>query len=213
MAELSAKDYEILDFIEKQLEKKGFPPSVREICEAVNLSSTATIHARLKKLETHGKIVRDASKNRSIMVVGKEGYHKEAEKPQVIYTNDRYLDVPIYGKVTAGMPITAIQENQDTFPLPADFAHNKDLFMLRVQGESMINAAILDGDMIIVERQSTARNGDIVVALVDNENATVKTFYKENGHFRLQPENDYMDPIIVKEVAILGKVVGVFRKL
>ena len=212
MAELSAKDYEILDFIEKQLEKKGFPPSVREICEAVNLSSTATIHARLKKLEMHGKIVRDASKNRSIMVVGKENQNKE-EKPQVIYTNDRYLDVPIYGKVTAGMPITAIQENQDTFPLPADFAHNKDLFMLRVQGESMINAAILDGDMIIVERQATAKNGDIVVALVDNENATVKTFYKENGHFRLQPENDYMDPIIVNEVAILGKVVGVFRKL
>lgn len=212
MAELSAKDYEILDFIEKQLELKGFPPSVREICEAVNLSSTATIHARLKKLETHGKIVRDASKNRSIMVVGKEIQHKE-EKPHIIYTNDRYLDVPIYGKVTAGTPITAIHENQDTFPLPADFAHNKDLFMLRVQGESMINAAILDGDMIIVERQTTAKNGDIVVALIDNENATVKTFYKENGHFRLQPENDHMDPIIVNEVAILGKVVGVFRKL
>ena len=212
MAELSAKDYEILDFIEKQLELKGFPPSVREICEAVNLSSTATIHARLKKLETHGKIVRDASKNRSIMVVGKEIQHKE-EKPHIIYTNDRYLDVPIYGKVTAGTPITAVHENQDTFPLPADFAHNKDLFMLRVQGESMINAAILDGDMIIVERQTTAKNGDIVVALIDNENATVKTFYKENGHFRLQPENDHMDPIIVNEVAILGKVVGVFRKL
>ena len=212
MAELSAKDYEILDFIEKQLELKGFPPSVREICEAVNLSSTATIHARLKKLETHGKIVRDASKNRSIMVVGKEIQHKE-EKPHIIYTNDRYLDVPIYGKVTAGTPITAIHENQDTFPLPADFAHNKDLFMLRVQGESMINAAILDGDMIIVERQTTAKNGDIVVALIDNENATVKTFYKENGHFRLQPENDHMDPIIINEVAILGKVVGVFRKL
>ena len=212
MAELSAKDYEILDFIEKQLELKGFPPSVREICEAVNLSSTATIHARLKKLETHGKIVRDASKNRSIMVVGKEIQHKE-EKPHIIYTNDRYLDVPKYGKVTAGTPITAVHENQDTFPLPADFAHNKDLFMLRVQGESMINAAILDGDMIIVERQTTAKNGDIVVALIDNENATVKTFYKENGHFRLQPENDHMDPIIVNEVAILGKVVGVFRKL
>ena len=212
MAELSAKDYEILDFIEKQLELKGFPPSVREICEAVNLSSTATIHARLKKLETHGKIVRDASKNRSIMVVGKEIQHKE-EKPHIIYTNDRYLDVPIYGKVTAGTPITAVHENQDTFPLPADFAHNKDLFMLKVQGESMINAAILDGDMIIVERQTTAKNGDIVVALIDNENATVKTFYKENGHFRLQPENDHMDPIIVNEVAILGKVVGVFRKL
>lgn len=213
MAELSAKDYEILNFIEKQLNEKGFPPSVREICEAVNLSSTATIHARLKKLEKHGKIVRDASKNRSIMVIGKENQKQKPAQPQIIYTNDRYLDVPIYGKVTAGTPITAIQENQDTFPLPADFARNKDLFMLRVQGESMINAAILDGDMIIVERSATARNGEIVVALIDNENATVKTFYKENGHFRLQPENDYMEPIILNEVAILGKVVGVFRKL
>lgn len=207
MAELSAKDYEILDFIEQQLEKKGFPPSVREICEAVGLSSTATIHARLKKLEKHGKIIRDASKNRSIMVVGKE------LPSHIEYNDDKYIDVPIYGKVTAGVPITAVEDIQDTFPLPMDFAHNKDLFMLKVQGESMINAAILDGDYIIVQRQPDAKNGDIVVALLDGENATVKTFYKEKGHFRLQPENDYMDPIIVSELEILGKVVGVFRKL
>lgn len=207
MAELSTKDYEILDFIQKQLEEKGFPPSVREICEAVGLSSTATIHARLKKLEKHGKIIRDASKNRSIMVVGNE------IPSHIEYNDDKYIDVPVYGRVTAGMPITAVEDIQDTFPLPMDFAHNKDLFMLKVQGESMINVAILDGDYIIVEKQPTAKNGDIVVALVDNENATVKTFYKENGHFRLQPENDYMDPIIVDEVAILGKVVGVFRKM
>ena len=202
MAELSGKDYEILNFIERQLEKKGFPPSVREICEAVGLSSTATIHARLKKLENHGKIVRDSSKNRSIMIVGKENMR-----------NDKYIDVPVYGKVTAGIPITAVEDITDTFPLPMDFAGNKELFMLKVQGESMINAAILDGDYIIVERSPTAENGDIVVALLDNENATVKTFYKENGHFRLQPENDYMEPIIVDEVVILGKVTGVFRKL
>ena len=202
MAELSGKDYEILNFIERQLEKKGFPPSVREICEAVGLSSTATIHARLKKLENHGKIVRDSSKNRSIMIVGKENMR-----------NDKYIDVPVYGKVTAGIPITAVEDITDTFPLPMDFAGNKELFMLKVQGESMINAAILDGDYIIVERSPTAENGDIVVALLDNENATVKTFYKENGHFRLQPENDYMEPIIVDEVVILGRVTGVFRKL
>lgn len=207
MSELSSKDYEILNFIEDQLNKKGFPPSVREICEAVGLSSTATIHARLKKLEKHGKIVRDSSKNRSIMLVGSDHGRR------IEYKDDKYIDVPIYGKVTAGMPITAVQDFRDTFPLPMNFANNKDLFMLKVQGESMINAAILDGDYIIVERQPTANNGDIVVALVDNENATVKTYYKENGHFRLQPENDFMEPIIVNELAILGKVVGVFRKL
>ncbi len=207
MSELSGKDYEILNFIENQLNEKGFPPSVREICEAVGLSSTATIHARLKKLEKHGKIVRDSSKNRSIMVVGAD------HARNIEYKDDKYIDVPIYGKVTAGMPITAVQDFRDTFPLPMNFANNKDLFMLKVQGESMINAAILDGDYIIVERQPTANNGDIVVALVDNENATVKTYYKENGHFRLQPENDFMEPIIVNELAILGKVVGVFRKL
>lgn len=207
MAELTAKDYEILDFIGRQLEEKGFPPSVREICEAVGLSSTATIHARLKKLEKHGKIIRDAAKNRSIMMVGKE------PPKSVQYNDDKYLDVPVYGRVTAGVPITAVEDVQDTFPLPMDFARNKDLFMLKVQGESMINAAILDGDLIIVQKQATANNGDIVVALLDGENATVKTFYKENGHFRLQPENDYMEPIIVSELSILGKVVGVFRKL
>lgn len=207
MAELSGKDYEILRFIESQLNEKGFPPSVREICQAVGLNSTATVHARLKKLENHGKIVRDSAKNRSIMVVEK------SEPKKIEYADDRYVDIPIYGKVTAGMPITAVEDVQDTFPLPINFAGNKELFMLRVQGESMINAAILDGDLIIVERTPTAKNGDIVVALVDGENATVKTFYKENGHFRLQPENDYMEPIIVDEVAILGKVAGVFRKL
>lgn len=210
MAALSPKDYEILDFILDQQNKRGYPPTVREICGAVGLSSTATIHARLKKLEKHGLLMKESSKNRSIKVVN----YKDAEKPSRIeYSDDKYLTVPVYGKVTAGQPITAIEDISETFPLPMSFARNKDLFMLRVQGESMINAAILDGDFIIVEKTPTARNGEIVVALIDRENATVKTFYKENGHFRLQPENDTMDPIIVDEVEILGKVVGIFRKM
>ena len=209
MADLSEKDYEILDFIKDELIKNGFPPSVREIGEKVGLKSTATIHARLRKLEEHGKIIRDSSKNRSIKVVGME----EENISKIEYVSDKYIDVPVYGNVAAGLPITAVDEVNDTFPLPISYAKNKDLFMLKVTGESMINAAILDGDMIIVSKQPDAKNGEIVVALLDNENATVKTFYKENGYIRLQPENDAMEPIIVKDVKILGKVIGIFRKL
>ncbi len=211
MAALSQKDYDILDFILKEQDQRGYPPTVREICDAVGLSSTATIHARLKKLEKHGMLIKESSKNRSIKVVNYK--NEEKEDKNIVYANDEYLEVPVYGKVTAGQPITAIEDITDTFPLPMSFANNKDLFMLRVQGESMINAAILDGDLIIVEKTPVAKNGDIVVALIDGENATVKTYYKENGHFRLQPENDTMDPIIVPELEILGKVVGIFRKL
>ena len=209
MQKMTEKDWQILDFIHSQLKKKGFPPSVREICDAVGLSSTATIHARLKKLENLGYIERDQAKNRSMRLV-----NYGSDEPVKIDASayDKYLDVPMYGKVTAGMPITAIQDNSETFPLPMSFAKNKNLFMLKVQGESMINAAILDGDYIIVEEQPTASNGDIVVALVNGDEATVKTFYKENGHFRLQPENDTMEPIIVNELSIIGKVVGVFRQ-
>ncbi len=210
MAKMGDKDYEILDFIYYQLEKKGFPPSVREICNAVGLNSTATIHARIRKLQEAGYIVKDPSKNRSMRLVN---YAPKGEKVIPISAEDKYLEVPMYGKVTAGLPITAIQDNSQTFPLPMSFAKNKNIFMLKVSGESMINAAILDGDYIIVQQQPTASNGDIVVALVNDNEATVKTFYKENGHFRLQPENDYMDPIIVDEVSILGKVVGVFREM
>ncbi len=210
MAKMGDKDYEILDFIYYQLEKKGFPPSVREICNAVGLNSTATIHARLRKLQEAGYIVKDAAKNRSMRLVN---YAPKGEKVIPIAMDDKYLEVPMYGKVTAGLPITAIQDNSQTFPLPMSFAKNKDIFMLKVSGESMINAAILDGDYIIVQQQPTASNGDIVVALVNDDEATVKTFYKENGHFRLQPENDYMEPIIVDEVSILGKVIGVFREM
>ena len=202
MAKITEKDYEIMDFIHECITENGFPPTVREICRAVGLNSTATVHARLQKLEREGYIVHDSSKNRSMRLIN---YKSDKDN------NDKYLDVPMYGKVTAGIPITAIQENTETFPLPMNFVGNKNVFMLKVSGESMINAAIMDGDYIIVEEQPTAQNGAIVVALVNNDEATVKTFYKENGHFRLQPENDYMEPIIVDEVSIIGKVIGVFR--
>lgn len=204
MAKITEKDYEIMDFIHNYFEKNGFPPTVREICPAVGLTSTATVHARLKKLEREGYIVHESSKNRSMRLVNYKTNNSSDEK---------YLDVPMYGKVTAGVPITAVQDNTETFPLPMSFVGNKNIFMLKVSGESMINAAILDGDYIMVEEQPVAENGDIVVALVNGDEATVKTFYKENGHFRLQPENDTMGPIIVDEVSIIGKVIGVFRRL
>ena len=205
MARISDKDYEIMDFIHKCITENGFPPTVREICQAVGLTSTATVHARLKKLENEGYIEHESSKNRSMRLLKYKPVVPAEEH------GDRYLDVPMYGKVTAGVPITAIQDNSETFPLPMEFVGNKNIFMLKVKGESMINAAILDGDYIIVEEQPTAENGDIVVALVNDDEATVKTFYKEKGHFRLQPENDYMEPIIVDQVSIIGKVIGVFR--
>lgn len=204
MAKITEKDFEIMDFIHGYIEENGFPPTVREICSAVGLTSTATVHARLKKLESEGYIVHESSKNRSMRLVKYKPIKTSSEK---------YLDVPMYGKVTAGMPITAVQDNTETFPLPMNFVGNKNIFMLKVSGESMINAAILDGDYIIVEQQSTAENGDIIVALVNEDEATVKTFYKENGHFRLQPENDTMEPIIVNELSVIGKVIGVFRRL
>ena len=213
MAKVTEKDFQIMDFIYEQIEIKGYPPSVREICDAVGLTSTATVHARLKKLESMGYIKKEDAKNRSMRLVNYAPKGNSVLKKLTEAYDDKYLEVPIYGKVTAGMPITAIQQQDcDTFPLPMEFAHNKNVFMLKVSGESMINAAILDGDYIIVEQQPTASNGDIVVALVNDDEATVKTFYKEKGHFRLQPENDTMEPIIVDEVSIIGKVVGVFRK-
>ncbi len=197
MAKLTAKDYQILNLIKDQLKERGFPPTVREICTEIGLNSPATIHARLKKLEEHGLIVKEGNKNRCIKVVGME--------------NNQYVDVPLFGKITAGMPITAVEDVGESFPVPSSVAIGKELFMLRIQGESMINAAILDGDLILVQKQPTADNGDIVVAMLDGEDATVKTFYKENGHFRLQPENPTMEPIITDSAEILGKVIGVFR--
>lgn len=199
MAGLNDKDYKIYDFIREQIEKKGYPPTVREICAYVGLSSPATVHGRLKKLEAHGLIEKEDTKNRSISV------KKEKD------TANGFTKIPVYGRITAGQPITAIEEIGESFPIPDFFLAGRELFMLRVTGESMINAAILDGDMIIVNKQETADNGDIVVALINGEDATVKTFYKEEGHIRLQPENDTMSPIIATNVSILGKVVGVLR--
>lgn len=207
MTKLSDKDYQILDFIYHYIKDNGFPPTVREICAAVELSSPATVHARLNKLEAAGFIVKDSTKNRTMRVVG---YVPDDEDDSGTGHED-YISVPVYGKITAGVPITAVEQLEGRFPIPMSYVGNKDIFMLRVSGESMINAAILDGDYIIIEKQPTASNGDIVAALVDGEDATVKTFYKENGHYRLQPENDTMEPIISDNVEILGKVVGVYR--
>lgn len=200
MAKLGEKDYQILKFIESQLEERGFPPTVREICTEVGLNSPATVHARLKKLEQHGLISKEGAKNRSIKIV------TDRENAQT------FINIPVYGKIAAGVPITAVEDIGESFPVPQSLAKGGELFMLKVSGESMINAAILDGDLIIVRRQPTADNGDIVVALVGGENATVKTFSREDGHIKLIPENDTMSPIITDDVEILGKVVGVFRR-
>lgn len=197
---ISAKQQEILEYIKQEILHKGYPPAVREICEAVHLRSTSSVHAHLETLENKGYIRRDATKPRAIEIVD----------DQFNLTRRELVNVPIVGQVAAGQPILAEENIEDYFPIPAGMMPNKESFMLKVKGESMINAGILDGDLILVQQQTTAENGDKVVALID-DSATVKTYYKEDGHYRLQPENDYMDPIIVDEVSILGKVFGVFR--
>lgn len=207
ITKLTDKDYQILDFIYEQIKDHGFPPTVREICTAVGLSSPATVHARLNKLESIGVIERDSAKNRSMRLINYTPSYAAEDGIEC----EEYVDVPVYGKITAGVPITAVEQLERHFPIPASYMYGKEVFMLHVSGESMINAAILDGDYIIVQKQSTASNGDIVVALINGEDATVKTFYKEKGHYRLQPENDYMEPIIADNVEVLGKVVGVYR--
>lgn len=204
MHKMNDKDFEILDYIKKQRDKTGFPPSVREICAAVGLSSTSTVSNRLKKLQAYGYIEKSISKNRSLRVVN---YPSRG-------TDTEYVDVPMYGNVAAGIPITAVQDWETKLAIPRDFVRNRELFVLKIKGESMINAGILDGDYVIVNHQENVENGDIAVALVsENEEATVKTFYKEKGYFRLQPENDSMEPIIVDEVSVIGKVIGVFREI
>lgn len=198
------KQQQILNFIEKQVSEKGYPPTVREICQAVGLNSPSTVHGYLKRLERDGLIIKENGSSRGLRLANIRANISSMEK--------EYLEVPVIGRVSAGMPILAEENLERTFPLPMDFAKKNDVYMLRVRGESMINAGIFDGDYVIVEKCETARNGDMVVALVE-DSATVKTFYKENNHFRLQPENDYMEPIIVDSVSILGKVVGVYRLL
>lgn len=212
MTDLNKRERAILKFIEKQINEKGYPPSVREIGKAVGLSSTATVHGYLAKLTKKGYIKKEDQKGRTLRVLKGGLADNEKPSPKPLYNGRELVDVPVIGKITAGAPILAVENVTDTFPIPIDFVGNSESFMLTVRGESMIEAGILDGDYILVKRQNSARNGQIVVALIEDE-ATVKTFYKEKDHIRLQPENHTMDPIIVPDCKILGKVAGVFRKL
>ncbi len=197
---ISAKQKEILDYLKSQIINRGYPPAVREICEAVKLKSTSSVHSHLETLEKNGYIRRDPSKPRAIEIIDDE----------FNLTRRELVNVPLVGTITAGQPILAVENIDSYFPIPSEFMPNEETFMLKVKGESMINAGIFDGDKILVQKQNTASNGDIVVALID-DSVTVKTFYKEKGYYRLQPENDTMDPIIVNELNILGKVIGLFR--
>ena len=197
---ISAKQQEILDYIKSQILERGFPPAVRDICEAVHLKSTSSVHSHLETLEKNGYIRRDPTKPRAIEILD-EAFN---------FTRREMVNVPIVGRVAAGEPLLAEQNIEEYFPIPMEFMPNKQTFLLKVCGESMINAGILNGDYVLVQEENTAHNGDMVVAMIE-DGATVKTFYKEEGVIRLQPENDVMDPIIVPDCTILGKVIGVFR--
>ena len=199
---ISAKQQEILEYIKDEILHKGYPPAVREICQAVNLKSTSSVHSHLETLEKNGYIRRDPTKPRAIEIMD-----------DTFNLNRRgMVNVPILGNVAAGEPLFAEENIEDYFPIPAEMVPNSEVFMLHVRGESMINVGILDGDNVLVQQQSTAKDGEMVVALVE-DSATVKTFYKEDGYIRLQPENDTMEPIIVPDCQILGKVFGIFRFL
>ena len=199
-SKISAKQQEILEYIKESILKKGYPPAVREICEAVHLSSTSSVHSHLETLEKNGYIRRDPTKPRTIEICDDSFQMMRREM----------TSIPVIGRVAAGQPILATENIEGYFPLPVEYVPNADTFILKVKGESMINAGIFDGDIIFVEKTNNVRNGDTVVALID-DSATVKTFYKEAGHIRLQPENDSMEPIIVENCEIIGKVFGVFR--
>ena len=199
---LNTRQKQILKYIKETLRTKGYPPSVREIGEAVGISSSSTVHSYLSKLEALGFIRRDPTKPRAIDVLDEAPWRQKNITP-----------VPLVGRVTAGTPILAVENIEETYPLPTELVGNDDVFMLTVQGDSMIEAGILDGDYILIRSQNTARNGDIIVALIDEEEATVKRFFKEKDCIRLQPENPAMEPIYSRQVTILGKVIGVFRRL
>lgn len=199
---LTAKQEQVLDFIKQHLMAKSYPPTVREICEAVGLKSTSSVHAHLETLEKKGYIRRDQEKTRAIEIIDDDfGFNPFSRE---------MVNIPMVGTVAAGVPLLAEQNITEYFPVPADMLPNAETFMLRVKGDSMVNMGIYEGDQLIIKRQNTASNGDVVVALVD-DSATVKRFYKENGHYRLQPENDFMEPIIVNECSVLGKVIGLIR--
>ena len=197
---ITDKQREILEYIKKEILNRGYPPTVRDICEAVNLKSTSSVHSHLETLEKNGYIRRDPTKPRAIEIVD-DNFN---------LTRREFANVPLIGQVAAGQPLLAVENIESYFPIPTEFMPNAESFMLKVKGESMIIAGIFDGDNILVEKCDNVHNGDIVVALID-DSATVKTFYKEDGHIRLQPENDTMDPIIVPDCKIVGKVFGVFR--
>lgn len=214
---LKEREQKILDYMKKEIRAKGYPPTVREICSALNIKSTSTAHKDIDSLVKKGFIKKDPSKPRALMLVEQDDT-PAAAAPDIAPSYDNaeradVIDIPVVGRIAAGVPITAEQNIDDTFPVPARFVGNGTNFMLTVKGESMIEAGIMDGDYILVEQQNTARNGEIVVAMVDGfeSEATVKTFYHEGDHIRLQPENSSMSPIIVHDVKILGKVRGVFR--
>ncbi len=198
--ELTAKQQQILEYIKDEILNKGYPPTVRDICDAVRLKSTSSVHAHLESLERNGYIRRDPTKPRAIEICD--------DSFQMVRTE--MVSLPVVGSVAAGQPILAQENIESYFPIPAEFIPSGESFILKVRGDSMVNAGILSGDTVLVNRCDTARNGEIIVALID-DSATVKTFYKENGHIRLQPENDQMEPIIVDDCKILGKVFGVFR--
>lgn len=197
---ITKKQTEILEYIKSQILNKGYPPSVRDICTAVNLKSTSSVHAHLETLEKNGYIRRDPTKPRAIEIID-DNFN---------LTRREVVNVPLIGQVAAGQPLLAVENITSYFPIPAEFVPKEEVFMLKVKGESMINAGIYEGDQIIVKKQNTASNGEIVVALVD-DSATVKRFYMENGHIRLQPENDFMEPIIVDSCEVIGKVIGLIR--
>ncbi|WP_078413091.1 transcriptional repressor LexA [Priestia abyssalis] len=206
MTKLSKRQQEILSFIKEEVKSKGYPPSVREIGEAVGLASSSTVHGHLARLESKGLIRRDPTKPRAIEILDTD------ETNHIAKAN--VINVPIIGKVTAGQPITAVENVEEYFPLPDKYAAPEDhIFMLEIMGDSMIEAGILDGDYVIVRQQQTANNGDIVVAMTEDDEATVKRFFKEPHYIRLQPENSTMEPIILQNVSILGKVIGVYRSI
>lgn len=219
---LKDREQKILNYMKEEIRQKGYPPTVREICSALNIKSTSTAHKDIDSLVKQGYIKKDPSKPRALMIVDVDAEAAAEAARETVYNNDfggvsqvreEMVDIPIVGRIAAGTPILAEQNVEDSFPMPARFVGNGTNFMLTVKGESMIEVGIMDGDYILVEQQQTARNGDIVVAMVDGfeSEATVKTFYKESDHIRLQPENSTMSPIIVKDAKILGKVKGVFR--
>lgn len=202
--DLSQKQLEILLYIKNEIQRQGYPPAVREICKGVNLKSTSTVHGHLEKLESKGYIRKDPTKPRAIEILEQED--------DFLMTRKKTVDIPILGRVTAGEPMLAVENIEDTYPVPIEMVEGHDVFILKIQGESMIEAGILDGDMVLVQKQEYAINGEIVVAMIDDE-ATVKRFYKEATRIRLQPENQYMEPIYSNHVQILGKVIGLYRTL